>query len=128
MRPARIISSIARREPKPQDASTLWRRCGSVKTSSVDERWRGGARLSVICCNARLGWFIGPLGGRCHERDRERELRFGGFGGCIRILQQVGSVELGQCGQLGQRGQAEIVEEGLGGGIKRRTPRRFAMP
>jgi hypothetical protein len=29
MRPARIISSIARREPNPHDASTLCRRCGS---------------------------------------------------------------------------------------------------
>ncbi len=38
MRPARIISSIARREPKPHDASTLCRRCGSVKMSSVEER------------------------------------------------------------------------------------------
>src|SRR5512141_1158331 len=119
MRPARIISSMARREPNPHDASTLCRRCGSVKMSSVEERWRGGVMLSVICCNARLGCCIGPVGGRCHDRDRERELRFGGLDGCVGYLQQGGCVELGQGGQLGQRAKAEIVEKGLGGRVER---------
>src|SRR6266508_1077904 len=127
MRPARISSSIARREPNPHAASTLCRRCGSVKTSSVDRLCRGGGKLSAIACNARFGWFTGPVGGRCQDRARERELRFGGFGACIGHLQQVGSVELGQRRKLRQRAQAEIVEKGLGGRIKRRTARRLLV-
>src|SRR5512143_1836647 len=128
MRPARIISSIARREPNPHDASTLCRRCGSVKTSSVEDLWRGGGRPSWIRCIARLDWCCTrPVGGRCQDRARERELRFGGFGGCIGDLQQVGSVELGQRGKLGERAQAEIVEEGLGGRVERRSSRRLLV-
>src|SRR3954466_2750627 len=117
MRPAMINSSIDRREPKPHEASTLCRRCGSVKISSVDDLWRGGPRLSAICCIATLACCTGPVGGRCQDWARERELRFGGFGGCIGDLQQVGSVELGERRQFGECAQAEIVEEGLRGGI-----------
>jgi hypothetical protein len=56
MRPARISSSIARREPKPQLASTLCRRCGSLKTSSVERLCFGGGRLASNPCIARLDW------------------------------------------------------------------------
>ncbi len=85
MRPARIISSIARREPKPHEASTLCRRCGSLKTSSVDRLIFVGGRLSRIAVSARFGCFIAP-----EERTREGEFRLGGLGGGIGHLQKVG--------------------------------------
>src|SRR4051794_21129786 len=119
IRPAMINSSIALRDPKPHDASTLCRRCGSVKTSSVDDLCLGGPRLSAICCIATLACCTGVFDGRCHVGAREREWRFGGFVGCIGNLQQVGSVELGKRRQLGERAQAEIVEKGLGGRVQR---------
>src|SRR5437879_5710107 len=107
MRPARIISSIARRDPNPHAASTLCRRCGSLNISSVERLCFGGGRLSAIRCSARLGCCIGE------ERTRECEWRLGGLGGGIRTLQEVGWIELGQRRQLREGAQTEIVEEGL---------------
>src|ERR1051325_6407471 len=102
MRPARIISSIARREPKPHDASTLCRRCGSLKTSSVDRLILAGGRLSWIACSARLGCFIAP-----EERGREGECRLGGLGGGIGHLQAVRGVELGERRQVREGAEGE---------------------
>src|SRR5215217_228013 len=103
MRPARIISSIARREPKPHDASTLCRRCGSLNTSSVERLIFAGGRLSWIACSARFGCFIAP-----EERGREGECRLGGLGGGIGHLQEVGCIELGERRQFRQRAEAEV--------------------
>src|SRR5206468_8876198 len=122
MRPARIISSIERRDPNPHAASTLCRRCGSLKTSSVERLCFGGGRLSAIRCSARLGCCTGP-----EERTREREWRLGGLCGGIRYLQEVGRIELGERWQLRQGAQAEIIEEGLRRRVQRRSSRRFAM-
>src|SRR5919201_352882 len=114
MRPARIISSIARREPKPQLASTLCRRCGSLKTSSVDRLCFGGGKLSAIRCSARFGCWIGR-----EDRARECEGRLGGLCWGIGNLQEVGRIELGERGKLREGGKAEIVEEGLRGRVER---------
>src|SRR6185312_1796561 len=122
MRPARIISSIARREPKPQLASTLCRRCGSLKTSSVDRLCFGGGRLSAIRCIARFGCWFGP-----EDRARECAWRLGGLVGGIRHLQKVGGIEFGERRQFRNRGETEIVEEGLRRRVERRAPRCFAM-
>jgi hypothetical protein len=58
MRPAMISSSMARREPKPHDARILWSRCGSEKTSSVEDLclWRGVS--SAILCSASDDWCV----------------------------------------------------------------------
>ena len=85
MRPATIMSSIARREPKPHEARTLCSRCGSLKISSVERLCFGGGRLSLIAASARFGCCIVP-----EERTREGECRLGGLGGGIRHLQEVG--------------------------------------
>jgi hypothetical protein len=85
MRPATIISSIARREPNPHEAKTLCRRCGSLKISSVERLCFGGGRLSLIACSARFGCCIGV--GVPEERAREGECRLGGLGGGIGHLQ-----------------------------------------
>src|SRR5487761_2050663 len=122
MRPARIISSIARREPKPQLASTLCRRRGSLKISSVERLCFGGGRLSAICCSARLGCWIGP-----EDRARECAWRLGGLGGGIRHLQKLGGIEVGERRQFRDRAQAEVVEEGTRRRIERGTARGFAM-
>src|SRR6185437_1152232 len=122
MRPARISSSIARREPKPQLASTLCRRCGSLKISSVDRLCFGGGKLSAIRCSARFGCSIGP-----GTRGRECVWRLGGLGGDIRHLQEVGGIELGERRQLRDRGEAKIVEKRFRRRVKRGTARRFAM-
>src|SRR5690349_13666404 len=122
MRPARISSSIARREPNPQLASTLCRRCGSLKTSSVDRLCFGGGRLSAIRCSARLGCWVGP-----EDRARECALRLGGLGGGIRHLQEVGRIELGERRQLRDRGEAEIVEESLRRRVERGAPGRLPV-
>src|SRR5436305_1893818 len=122
MRPARIISSIARREPNPHAASTLCSRCGSLKTSSVERLCFGGGRLSAIRCSARLGCCIGP-----DERTRACEWRLGGLCGGIRYLQEVGRIELGERWQLRKGAQAEIIEEGRSRRVERRPSRRFAM-
>src|SRR5579864_6583592 len=122
MRPARISSSIARREPKPQLASTLCRRCGSLKISSVDRLCFGGGKLSAIRCSARFGCSIGP-----EDRGRERAWRLGGLGGDIRHLQEVGGIELGERRQFRDRGEAKIVEKRFRRRVERGATRRFAM-
>src|SRR5689334_7045676 len=122
MRPARIISSIARREPKPQLASTLCRRWGSLKTSSVERLCFGGGRLSAIRCSARFGCWTGP-----EDRARECVWRLGGLRGGIRYLQEVGGIEFGERRQFRDRGEAEIVEERLRRRVERRATRCLAM-
>src|SRR5688572_25974134 len=124
MRPAMMSSSIARRDPKPHEARILWSRCGSEKTSSVEDLCRRGGRLSAILCNARLGCCVG-VGGE--DRAREREWRFGGLCGGIWCLQEVGRIELGERRKLREGGEAEIVEERLGRRVERRSSRRLAM-
>src|SRR6266550_792358 len=116
MRPATIISSIARREPNPHEARTLCKRCGSLKISSVDRLCFGGGRLSLIAFIARFGWAIVS-----EERTREGECRLGGLGGGIRHLQKVGGFELGEWRQFREGAEAEIIEEGPRRRVKRRT-------
>src|SRR5260221_7135640 len=122
MRPATIMSSIARREPNPHEARTLCSRCGSLKISSVDRLCFGGGRLSLIAFSARFGCAIVS-----EERTREGECRLGGLGGGIRHLQKVGGIELGEWRQFREGAEAEVIEESLRRRVKRRASRRFAM-
>ena len=124
MRPARIISSIARREPKPHEARTLCRRCGSLKTSSVERLCLSERRFSRIALQrqVRLLHRAGARSGLARASAASAALV--GASGISRRWEESSSAS---GGSSAREREAEVVEEGLGRRVERRASRRLAM-